>query len=290
MQGRSVLAIVGVGRLGGALMSGLLRAGRTSAEVLGAERDPGRAAQVAKEYGVEVLAPAAAVAAADVVVVAVKPQDMGSVLEEISPHVRPGTLVVSVAAGVTSAFVAERLAPGTPVVRVMTNTPLLVNEAMSALCAGPGAGEEHLAAVEELLRPVGRVVRVTEPQLDAVTALSGSGPAYFFYLIEAMIEGGVLLGLPRALAAELVVQTAAGSARMLRDGGQSADPADPADAGGSGGSGGSAEHPSLLREAVTSPGGTTVAALRQLDRQGVRAAVLDAVEAACLRSRELAGS
>ncbi|MEX5631138.1 pyrroline-5-carboxylate reductase [Parafrankia sp. FMc2] len=283
MQGRSVLAIVGVGRLGGALLSGLLRAGRAPSDVLAAERDERRAAEIAASFGVKVVDPPAAVAEAEVVVLAVKPQDMGSVLAEIRDHVRPGALVVSVAAGVTSAFVAERMPPGTAVVRVMTNTPLLVDEAMSALCAGPGAGDEHLAAVEEMLRPVGRVVRVSEAQLDAVTALSGSGPAYFFYLIEAMIEGGVLLGLPRALAAELVVQTAAGSARMLRDA------PGPGGAGGAGGAGGN-EHPSLLREAVTSPGGTTIAALRQLDRGGVRAAVLDAVEAACARSRELGAS
>ncbi|WP_041254937.1 pyrroline-5-carboxylate reductase [Frankia sp. EAN1pec] len=281
MVGSSVVAIVGAGRLGGALMSGLLRAGRTPSEVVAAERDPGRAAEITRRYGVEVVDPATAAAKAGVVVLATKPQDMGTVLAQLAPHVAPGALVVSVAAGITSAFVAERLAPGTPVVRVMTNTPLLVGEAMSAVCAGPGAGDEHVAAVEEMLRPVGRVVRVTETQLDAVTALSGSGPAYFFYLIEAMIEGGVLLGLPRALAAELVVQTAAGSARMLRDPG----------AGDSDGAGGAAgEHPSLLREAVTSPGGTTVAALRQLDRGGVRAAVLDAVVAAWTRSRELGAS
>ncbi|SQD93603.1 MULTISPECIES: pyrroline-5-carboxylate reductase [unclassified Parafrankia] len=290
MVGSSVVAIVGAGRLGGALMSGLLRAGRTPSEVVAAERDPGRAAEITRRYGVEVVDPAAAAAKAGVVVLATKPQDMGTVLAQLAPHVAPGTLVVSVAAGVTSAFVAERLAPGTPVVRVMTNTPLLVGEAMSAVCAGPGAGDEHVAAVEEMLRPVGRVVRVTETQLDAVTALSGSGPAYFFYLIEAMIEGGVLLGLPRALAAELVVQTAAGSARMLRDPG-AGDPGDSGDSGDSDGAGGAAgEHPSLLREAVTSPGGTTVAALRQLDRGGVRAAVLDAVEAAWARSRELGAS
>ncbi|MCK9925656.1 pyrroline-5-carboxylate reductase [Frankia sp. Mgl5] len=290
MVGSSVVAIVGAGRLGGALMSGLLRAGRTPSEVVAAERDPGRAAEITRRYGVEVVDPATAAAKAGVVVLATKPQDMGTVLAQLAPHVAPGALVVSVAAGITSAFVAERLAPGTPVVRVMTNTPLLVGEAMSAVCAGPGAGDEHVAAVEEMLRPVGRVVRVTEAQLDAVTALSGSGPAYFFYLIEAMIEGGVLLGLPRALAAELVVQTAAGSARMLRDPG-TGDPGDPGDPGDSDGAGGAAgEHPSLLREAVTSPGGTTVAALRQLDRGGVRAAVLDAVEAAWARSRELGAS
>jgi len=138
---------------------------------------------------------------------------------------------------------------------------------MSAISAGAHATEEHLARTEELLRPVGKVIRVPESQLDAVTALSGSGPAYFFFLVEAMIDAGILLGLPRAVAAELIVQTAVGSAQMLRDSG---------------------EHPVQLREAVTSPGGTTIAAIRELENHGVRAALLAALEAARDRSRELA--
>jgi pyrroline-5-carboxylate reductase len=138
---------------------------------------------------------------------------------------------------------------------------------MSAISAGAHATEEHLAHTEELLRPVGKVIRVPESQLDAVTALSGSGPAYFFFLVEAMIDAGILLGLPRAVAAELIVQTAVGSAQMLRDSG---------------------EHPVQLREAVTSPGGTTIAAIRELENHGVRAALLAALEAARDRSRELA--
>jgi pyrroline-5-carboxylate reductase len=149
---------------------------------------------------------------------------------------------------------------------VMTNTPLLVGAAMSAICAGQHAGDAELARTEELLAAVGRVVRVPESQLDAVTALSGSGPAYFFYLVDAMIEAGVLLGVPRPLATELMVQTALGSARMLRE---------------------TSEHPALLREAVTSPAGTTAAALREFDRQAVRGAILDALVAARDRSIEL---
>ena len=140
-------------------------------------------------------------------------------------------------------------------------------QAMSAISAGAHAGEEHLARTEELLRPVGKVIRVPESQLDAVTALSGSGPAYFFYLVEAMIDAGILLGLPRTIAADLIVQTAIGSAIMLRDSG---------------------EHPVQLREAVTSPGGTTIAAIRELENHGVRAALLAALEAARDRSRALA--
>jgi pyrroline-5-carboxylate reductase len=175
-------------------------------------------------------------------------------------------LIVSVAAGITTAKISAGLPDGVPVVRCMPNTPALVDEAMTAVSAGAHADEAHLATAEALLASVGRVVRVPESQLDAVTALSGSGPAYFFFLVEAMIDAGILLGLPRTLAAELIVQTAIGSAKMLRDSG---------------------EHPVQLREAVTSPGGTTIAAIRELEIHGVRAALLAAIEAAALRSADL---
>ena len=171
------------------------------------------------------------------------------------------------AAGITSALVEELVPAGTPVVRVMTNTPVFVDEAMSAISAGSHATAEHLQVVEDLLGPVGKVVRVPESQQDAVTALSGSGPAYFFFLVEAMIDAGILLGLPRQVAHELIVQTAIGSAVMLRDSG---------------------EHPVKLREAVTSPAGTTISAIRELEKHGVRAALLAALEAARDRAREIA--
>jgi pyrroline-5-carboxylate reductase len=161
------------------------------------------------------------------------------------------------------------LPAGTPVVRVMPNTPMVVGEAMSAVSGGTHATPEHLALVEELLGAVGKVVRVPETQQDAVTALSGSGPAYFFFLVEAMIDAGILLGLPRAVVADLIVQSAYGAATMLRE---------------------SSDHPVLLREAVTSPAGTTIAAIRELERHGVRAALIDAIEAARDRSVELGRS
>jgi pyrroline-5-carboxylate reductase len=175
--------------------------------------------------------------------------------------------VVSIAAGIPTAFIERRLGPGIPVVRVMTNTPALVDQAMSAVSGGLHASAEDLERTEELLRPVGKVLRIPESQQDAVTALSGSGPAYFYYLVEAMIDAGILLGLPRAAAADLIVQTAIGAAVMLRDSG---------------------EHPVKLREAVTSPAGTTISAIRELENHGVRAALLAALEAARDRSRELA--
>jgi pyrroline-5-carboxylate reductase len=262
-----VVGLLGVGKLGEALLSGLLRSGTPAASLLAAERHAERAAEVAQRYGVTTLSPEEATAGADVVLLAVKPQDMRALLADIGPHVRPGTLVVSMAAGITSALVEELVPAGTAVVRVMTNTPVFVDEAMSAISAGAHATGEHLQVVEDLLGPVGKVVRVPESQQDAVTALSGSGPAYFFFLVEAMIDAGILLGLPRAVAAELIVQTAVGSARMLRESG---------------------EHPVLLREAVTSPGGTTIAAIRTMEDHGVRAAMLAAIEAARDRSRALA--
>jgi len=261
-------ALVGVGKLGEALLSGMLRAGTPKDQLVAAERYEARAKEIAERYGVPTATPPDAVAQADVVLLAVKPQDMRSALKEIAGSLRPDTLVVSMAAGITTSLLEEELPEGTHVVRVMTNTPVFVDEAMSAVSPGSHATEEHLAHVEDLLRHVGRVIRVPEHQQDAVTALSGSGPAYFFYLVEAMIDAGILLGLPRAVAAELIVQTAVGSARMLRE---------------------SDEHPVVLREAVMSPAGTTISAIRVMEDHGVRAAMLAALEAARDRSRELAG-
>jgi pyrroline-5-carboxylate reductase len=261
------VAVLGAGKMGEALMSGLLRAGRTPADLLFTERHEDRAKALTAEYGVEAVSAAEAAKRADTLVVAVKPQEINALLDELADVVTPANLVISIAAGIPTATFEKRLPDGTPVVRVMSNTPVFVDEAMSAVAPGAHANEDHLAHAEELLRPVGKVIRVPEYQLDAVTALSGSGPAYFFYLVEAMIEAGILLGLPRNVAQDLIIQTAIGSAIMLRDSG---------------------EHPVQLREAVTSPGGTTIAAIRTLEDHGVRAALLAALEAARDRSRELA--
>jgi pyrroline-5-carboxylate reductase len=203
---------------------------------------------------------------ADVLVVAVKPQDIDPVLDDLAPLLGPASLVVSLCAGLPTALYERRLADRVPVVRVMPNTPMLVNEAMSAISPGRYATEDHLALVEDLLSHVGKVVHVPESQQDAVTALSGSGPAYFFYLVEAMIDAGILLGLPRALAGQLIIQSAVGAAKMLAESG---------------------EHPVILRENVTSPAGTTINGIRELEKHGVRAALLDAIEAARDRSVEL---
>lgn len=214
----------------------------------------------------EVVDDLAAAAAADTVLLVVKPQDMADVLREIAPALRPGQLLVSLAAGITTAFVETHVPDGVAVVRVMPNTPALVDEGMAAISPGTHCDDSHLAEAEQLMASVGKVVQVPEKMQDAVTAISGSGPAYVFFVVEAMIEAGVHLGLPRTIAHELAVQTVVGSAAMLRETG---------------------EHPAVLREQVTSPGGTTAAALRELEVHRVRAAFLAALEAARDRSREL---
>ncbi|MGK5169948.1 pyrroline-5-carboxylate reductase [Geodermatophilus sp. CPCC 205761] len=264
-EARQGLAIIGGGKIGEALLSGLIR--RSGADgIVVCERSPERAAELSTRYGIPALGLVEAAARARVLLLAVKPQDIGALLGQLASAVDPGHLVVSVAAGVPTSTLEAALPAGVPVVRVMPNTPALVDEGMSVLSAGAHAGESHLDEAEALLAAVGRVRRVPETQQDAVTALSGSGPAYFFYLVEAMIDAGILLGLPRTLAADLIVQTALGAAVMLRDSG---------------------EHPVQLREAVTSPGGTTIAAIRELERHGVRAALIAAIEAAHDRSVEL---
>ncbi|GAA4814406.1 pyrroline-5-carboxylate reductase [Nocardioides caeni] len=259
-------AVVGAGVMGETLLSGLIRAGRSAADLVVVEKREERAAELAERYGVPVVADVAAAAEADTVLLVVKPQDMADVLAEIAPALRPGQLLVSLAAGITTSFIESHVPEGVAVVRVMPNTPALVDEGMAAISAGTHCDDAHLAEATDLLRSVGRVVEVPEKQQDAVTAISGSGPAYVFFVVEAMIEAGVHLGLPRTVAHELAVQTLVGSAIMLRE---------------------TNEHPAVLREQVTSPGGTTAAALRELEVHRVRAAFLAALEAARDRSREL---
>jgi pyrroline-5-carboxylate reductase len=262
-----LVAIFGAGVMGETLLAGLIRAGRPASDLVVTERREDRAAELREKHGVEVVSNVEAAEKADTLVFVVKPQDMGALCDEIAPHVRPGALVVSLAAGITTEFLESHLPQGCPVVRVMPNTPALVDQGMAALAPGAHCDQEHLVEARQLLEAVGRVVVLDEKHLDAVTAISGSGPAYFFYIVEAMIEAGVFLGLPRSTATELVVQTCYGAATMLRETG---------------------EHPSVLREQVTSPGGTTVAALRTLDDHKVRAAFISALEAARDRSHELA--
>ncbi|WP_100444621.1 pyrroline-5-carboxylate reductase [Glycomyces xiaoerkulensis] len=261
------VAVLGAGKIGQAILSGLLRAGWEAGSVVATARSAERAGALRREHGVEVAPNAEAVAGADVVVVAVKPQDAAALLDELHGVFPEGVPVVSICAGLPTSFFEKRLPDATPVVRAMPNTPALVDEAMTVISPGSHADAECLAAVEQLFKPLGRTLVVEEKHQDAVTAISGSGPAYFYYLTEAMTEASVLMGLPRAVACELVAQTALGAARMIVE----------ADA-----------TPAELREAVESPAGTTISAVRRLDDHRVRSAVNDAVEAARDRARQIA--
>lgn len=264
----AVIGIIGAGVMGETLVSGLLRSGRRPEELLISERRAERADELRERYGVDVVDNLTAARKAQTLLLLVKPQDMSEVLDEVAAEVDSSTLVVSLAAGITTATMEARLPAGTPVVRVMPNTPALVDEGMSTISRGTHCDEAHLAEAESLLSATGKVLQVPEKQQDAVTAISGSGPAYLYFVVDSMIEAGVHLGLPRSTATDLVVQTVVGSATLLRETG---------------------EHPAVLRERVTSPGGTTAAAIRELEDHKVRAAFLSAIEAARNRSRDLAG-
>jgi pyrroline-5-carboxylate reductase len=261
------IAILGAGKIGESLLAGLLSSGWTEIVVTG--RRQARLDELHERHGVETtLSNPDAVREAAIVVLAAKPQDLAALLEEVGPHLTTAHTVVSVAAAITTAAIERHLGDGVPVVRSMPNAPSWVHEGMAGISPGAHAREEHLATAEHVLSHLGSVVRVREEQMDAVTAVSGSGPAYFALLAEAMIEAGLLLGLSREVSTQLVVQTMLGSAKLLRD---------------------EKMHPVELREAVTSPGGTTIAAIHVLESAGVRAAFLDAIQAAMERSRELAG-
>ena len=256
------LVVVGGGRMGEALVSGLTKAGWSAADLAIVEVSSQRRAALAD------LIPGVAVteevAAADAAVVAVKPGDVEAACRALAAA--GVARVLSIAAGVPTATLEAALGDGTPVVRAMPNTPALVGSGVSAISAGSAAGDDDLAWARDVLGAVGEVVVVPEKLLDAVTGLSGSGPAYVFLVVEALIDAGVLAGLPRDVAETLAIGTVAGSAKLLVETGDS---------------------PAELRAAVTSPGGTTAAGLRALEAAGVRAAFLDAVAAATARSREL---
>jgi pyrroline-5-carboxylate reductase len=263
------VAVLGAGTLGEAMISGFLSGGwRAANEIVATGRREERTDELRDRFGIgATLSNAEAVAGAALVIVAVKPQDFDVLLGEIGPVITEDQAVLSVAAAIPTRMIEERLAPGVPVVRAMPNAPATIHEGIAGLCAGATADEAHLALAEEALRHLGAVVRVPEPYMDAVTAVSGSGPAYFALLSEAMIEAGILLGLGREVSTQLVVQTMLGTAKLLRD---------------------ERMHPVELREKVTSPGGTTIRAVRELEQAGVRAAFLNAIQAAMERSRELA--
>jgi pyrroline-5-carboxylate reductase len=262
------LGFLGAGQMASALAAGWTKAGLLdAARSRGADPYPEARAKFQKTTGVAALDSNARVAAAaDVLVLAVKPQVMPAVLAELRPALAPRHLVVSIAAGITLKTLAEGLGDATRLVRVMPNTPCLVGASASAYAPSPAATADDAELVGKLFGAVGKAFRVAEPLLDAVTGLSGSGPAFVYTFIEALADGGVKCGLPRDVALALAAQTVLGAAKMVLETGQ---------------------HPGALKDAVASPGGTTIAGLHALERAGLRAAAMDAVEAATRRAQEL---
>ncbi len=279
------IAIIGGGSMGEAILAGLLRAGRQVKDLVVAERMPDRSAYLSEEYSVRVASVTDAVENADFVIIAVKPVDAASVVTEIGQAATQADndsveqVLVTVVAGVTISFYESRLPAGAPVIRAMPNAPALVGGGITALAKGRFATAEQLAEVSGLFECVGEVLAVPESSLDAVTAMSGSGPAYFFLFVEALVDAGVANGLTRSTATELAVQTMAGSAAMLLDRIEAQQKAGFDEALDT--------TPARLRAIVTSPGGTTAAGLRELERGGLRAAVTAAVDAAKTRSEQL---
>ncbi|WP_418274904.1 pyrroline-5-carboxylate reductase [Isoptericola jiangsuensis] len=261
------VAFLGTGNMAEAVLAGALGSGLAPSDVVATVRRAERGDALAERYGVSTTSDnAAAVVGARLVVVAVKPKDVAALLDVVGPSLEPGAVVVSVAAGLPLSLYAAHLPAGQPVVRTMPNTPAQVGAGITAVVAGPTASDDDVALVEALLAGTGETLRVTEKDIDAFGALAGSGPAYVFYVVDAMAEAGVLMGLTRDVARRLAVRTVLGSGRLLAETG---------------------EHPAILREKVSSPGGTTVVALAKLDEGGVRAAFLTALEAARVRSQEL---
>jgi pyrroline-5-carboxylate reductase len=259
------LGFIGVGNMGGAIIRGLLAGGHVPREnLVYYDPDPARQGQM-DELGVPAARDNPEVMHAPVVVLAIKPQVMGAVLAGVKEFARPSHLIISIVAGVPLTDLAGAF-PESRVIRVMPNTPTLVGAGMAALAPGPGITPEDLALALQLFRAVGEAVVVEERLMDAVTGLSGSGPAFVAVFIEALADGGVKMGLPRPLALTLATQTVLGTARLCHE---------------------EHLHPAVLKDLVTSPGGTTIAGLHALESGGFRGAVMNAVSAAAARSKEL---
>ncbi|MBF0293878.1 MAG: pyrroline-5-carboxylate reductase [Magnetococcales bacterium] len=265
------IAFIGGGAMAQAMIKGLLNAGMPRERIRVAEPHAGQRQTLLDRCGINAAAGNLEVmAGAEVVILAVKPGVVPVVLQEIAAHLAPAALVISIAAGVTLATLAEAAPNGQPLVRVMPNTPALVGAGISAMICAPDTPREQRELAKAILASIGLVEELdSEGLMDGVTALSGSGPAYVYLMAEALSDGGVACGLPRGLADRLAVQTLLGSAAMLQKSGQ---------------------HPGVLKNQVTSPSGTTIAGLEALEQGGVRGALMAAVKAAWQRSRELSGA
>ena len=262
------LGFIGVGNMGEALLRGIIGSELMSpSDILASDVDSKKLEDLNGELGIAVAGSnCELVRRADVILFAVKPNVIETILSEVSSCLNPPKWCISIAAGVSTDIIENALGTDTPVVRVMPNTPAMVYEGMAAICPGKYASDQHTQKTQQILQAVGKVIVVQEKLMDAVTALSGSGPAFVFLIIEAMTDAGVQLGLSRVDAAALAAQTVLGAGKMVVD---------------------TEEHPAVLKNKVTSPGGTTAAGLYQLESSGVRAAIIDAVVAAAMRSKQL---
>jgi pyrroline-5-carboxylate reductase len=262
------VGIIGAGRIGEALISGLLKAGfTTSDQLIASDLSEARRRYISSTYGVKCVDDNLEVVRRSVVVVvSVKPKDVGGVLEQIRESLNSSHLLISVAAGVATSFIAKVLGKPVPIVRAMPNIAVLVREGMTVIAPGPWAEESHLQLAEKLFGSVGRVMRMPEELFDAVTAFSGSGPAYASLIVEAMIDAGIRVGLPREVASVLAAQSMLGAAKMLLEAG---------------------EHPAKIREMVTTPAGVTIEGIVELEEGRLRATIIRAVTKATQRSREL---
>ncbi len=271
MFDNQTIAVIGAGNIGRAIIGGLIRGHELQPDQIVATRRSVEALAVLQEdfQGLRVTTDNAEAAAdAAIVVLSIKPQTADSVLDELRGAVTDSTLVVSVLAGLTTDIIQQKLERDLPVVRAMPNTPALVDEGATAIAGGLFAEESHLATARALFQAVGDVEVVSEDLMDAVTGLSGSGPAYVYMVIEALTDGGVKQGLPRPTAARLAAQTVYGAARLVLETGK---------------------HPAILRDEVTTPGGTAIAAVADLESHGLRTMLINAVATATERSRELSG-
>ncbi len=265
LQGR--IGLAGGGNMGSALLKGMLAAGLVAADqMVVAEKLEQRAQELTTDLGVDAKGSCAELGELDVLILAVKPNDVAEAAQAARESLSPDSLVITLAAGVKRATVAAALAPGQPLVRAMPNTPALIGQGITAICGGPGLEARHLETAAQIFHAVGEVVVVDEKLMDVVTALSGSGPAYVFVIIEALADAAVNQGLDRTNALTLAAHTVAGAARLLIDSGQ---------------------HPGELKDMVTSPGGTTIAGLAELERGGLRGTLHNAIAAATQRGKEL---
>lgn len=271
MEANPKLAVIGAGKMGGTLIKALCEAGLYQpGQITATVRHADRVEEIAKRLGV----PATvnnieAVKQAQIILLGTKPQAMREVLTEIKPHLGPGQLVVSIVASATTAFIEKYFEANIPVVRAMPNTPSLIGAGMTVLSAGKYANAHHLTQARRLFDAVGRTLILDEKHMDAVTALSASGPAFIYVVLESLAEGGVKVGLPRNVATELAAQMCHGAAKMVLD---------------------TAEHPALLKDAVTTPAGCTIDGLLKLEEGGLRVTLIKAVVESTHRAAELISS